>query len=249
MPSVRELSALYENVMLAPRSGPDVCGTCFNFTAGYARCYACTHSPPVLDAFAPISYSVAHEQLHHALASYKRLNGDVARRLGAILAAILWRFIAHHERCIAQAAGVARFDLVTIVPSSDRNRDEHHPLRRIVAELVAPTRDRHERLLLRTDIEVPARSFSEAKFRATKPLHGQAVLLIDDTWTTGASAQSAAAALKLAGAGSIAAVVIGRHLNREWHQNDRRLRGIAQPFEWADCALCAEPVALPRRQS
>ena len=89
MPSVRELSALYENVMLGPRRGSDVCRTCFNFTNGYERCYACDHGRLVLDAIAPISYSVAREQLHHALASYKRLDGDVARRLGASLAAIL----------------------------------------------------------------------------------------------------------------------------------------------------------------
>ena len=64
------------------------------------------------------------------------------------------------------------------------------------------------------------------------------MLLIDDTWTTGANAQSAAAALKAAGAGPVAAVVIGRHLNRKWHQNDRRLRGITRPFDWGRCALC-----------
>jgi predicted amidophosphoribosyltransferase len=246
MPSVRELSALYESVMLAPRRGPDVCSTCFNFTAGYTRCYACDHGRPALDALAPISYSVAREQLHHALASYKRLQGDVARRLGAILAAVLWRFLAEHERCLAKAAGIERFDVIATVPSGARARDEQHPLRWIVGELVGPTRDRHERLLRRSETEVPPRAFSELKFEATRHLRGQAVLLVDDTWTTGASAQSAAATLKAAGAGPIAAVVIGRHLNREWHQNDRRLRGIAQPFEWADCALCAEPVA-PRR--
>jgi predicted amidophosphoribosyltransferase len=249
MPSVRELSAPYENVMLGPRRGPDVCGTCFNFTAGYSCCYACAHGQDVLDAMAPISYSVAREQLHHTLASYKRLDGDVARRLGAILAALLWRFLAEHERCITNAAGAKRFDVVTTVPSGDRARDDKHPLRWIVGELVAPTRNRHQRLLRRTGHDVPARTFSELKFRAVEPLQGDAVLLIDDTWTTGASAQSAAAALKAAGAGHVAAVVIGRHLNREWHQNDRRLRGIAHPFEWADCALCAEPVAPQRPQS
>jgi predicted amidophosphoribosyltransferase len=249
MPSVRELSAPYENVMLGPRRGPDVCSTCFNFTAGFDRCYACAHGQDVLDAMAPVSYSVGREQLHHALASYKRLDGEVARRLGAILAAILWRFLARHETCIAHAAGADRFDLVTTVPSSDHARDDQHPLRHIVGALVGPTRDRHQRLLRTTDNRVPPRTFSAHKFETEERLKGQAVLLIDDTWTTGASAQSAAAALKAAGAGPIAAVVIGRHLNREWHQNDRRLRGIAQPFEWADCALCAEPVAPPRRQS
>ena len=250
MPSVRELSALYENVMLGPRRGPSVCTTCFNFTDGYSRCYACDHGQSVLDAVVPISYSVAREQLHHALASYKRLDGDVARRLGAILAAILWRFLSEHEACVAGAANAKRFDLVTTVPSGDRARDERHPLRRIVGDLVGPTRDRHRRLLRRAQTEVPPRAFDATKFEVTgHEMRGQSILLIDDTWTTGASAQSAAAALKAAGAGPIAALVIGRHLNREWHQNDRRLRGIAQPFEWADCALCAEPLAPPRRRS
>jgi predicted amidophosphoribosyltransferase len=242
MPSVRELSALYENVMLGPRRGPSVCTTCFNFTDGYSRCYACDHGQSVLDAVAPISYSVAREQLHHALASYKRLDGDVARRLGASLAAILWRFLAEHERCVARAAGTDRFDLVTTVPSGDRARDDQQPLRWIVGELVGPTRDRHERLLQRSRNDVAPRAFSRDKFAATRLIEGGAsVLLIDDTWTTGASAQSAAAALKAAGAGATAAVVIGRHLNREWHENDRRLRGIERPFDWSRCALCAEP--------
>ncbi len=241
MPSVRELSAPYENVMLGPRRGPDVCGVCFNFTAGYARCYTCAQGHNVLDALTPISYSVGREQLHHALASYKRLDGEVARRLGAALAAVLWRFLAEHERCIADAAKTDGFDLVTTVPSSDQGRDERHPLRYIVGSLVGPTRERHARLLVRSETDVPSRTFSEHKFTATDRLSGQAVLLIDDTWTTGSSAQSAAAALKHAGAGPVAAVIIGRHLNREWHENDRRLRGIGQPFDWAQCAFCSEP--------
>ena len=247
MPTVGELSALYENVLLSPRPGPDVCGTCFNFTAGYSRCYACAYGHAQLDALAPISYSVAREQLHHALASYKRLDGDVARRLQAILAAILWRFLTGHEACVARAANTQSFDVVTTVPSGDPIRDEHHPLQTIVGELVGPTRDRYHRLLRRTDAETQPRSFSETKFEAIRHIEAQSVLLIDDTWTTGASAQSAAAALKAAGADRVAAVVIGRHLNREWHENDRRIRGIARPFDWQACALCAEPVAPARR--
>jgi hypothetical protein len=36
---------------------------------------------------------------------------------------------------------------------------------------------------------------------------------MDDTWVSGGSAQSAAAALKLAGACRVAIVVLGRHVN------------------------------------
>jgi predicted amidophosphoribosyltransferase len=186
---------------------------------------------------------VAREQLHHALASYKRLDGEVARRLTAILASILWRFLTQHEPCIARAARTDRFEIVTTVPSGDQRRDDRHPLRRIVGDLVGPTRDRHRQILKRSGTEIQDRSFSAAKFEATRPLRNESILLVDDTWTTGASAQSAAAALKQAGAGPVGAVVIGRHLNREWHENDRRIRGIGQPFAWSECALCAEPVS------
>jgi predicted amidophosphoribosyltransferase len=238
MPSVRELTEPYGNFMLSPRRGPDVCGVCFNFTKGFTRCYACAHGEQLIDVVAPISYSVAGEQLHHALAAYKRLTGDAARRLRVELAAVLWRYLVEHERCVATGVGRTDFELVTTVPSGERERDDRHPLRWIAAEVVGPIRDRHERLLRRSEVEVASREFNPEKYAAVRPLNGQSVLLIDDTWTTGANAQSAAAALKAAGAGPIAAVVIGRHLNREWHENDRRLRGISGPFDWRRCALC-----------
>lgn len=114
---------------------------------------------------------------------------------------------------------------------------EHRPVERL-GTLVAPTRDRYERLLECSGNAVAPRQFHRDKFRARRSLEGEAVLLIDDTWTTGASAQSAAAALKTAGAGAVAVVVIGRHLNREWHENDRRLRGLTRPFDWTRCAFC-----------
>ena len=239
MPTVGELSAPYENFMLAPRPGQGVCRECFNLTDGYDRCYACAQHPSVLEAVVPVSYSVAHEQLHHVLANYKRLTGEVARRLTLQLAAVLWRFLELHERCAAHAAGADRFLVVTTVPSSDQMRDEPHPLRWIVSDLVGPTRGRYERLLRRSIAEVAPRSFNPEKYVAQRRLHGDPVLLIDDTWTTGANAQSAAAALKSAGAGPLAAVVIGRHVNRKWHENDGKLRALAKPFDWRRCALCS----------
>jgi predicted amidophosphoribosyltransferase len=239
MPTVRELAAPYENFMLSPRAGAGVCRTCFNLTDGFARCYACTRSEHWLDAVVPISYSVAGEQLHHALAAYKRVNGDVGRRVAIQLAAVLWRFLHEHERCIADAAGTARFDIVTTVPSGDPSRDQHHPLRQIVAGLVGPTRARHQRLLRRTNNPAQTHEYSDEKYLAIRRLDDHAILMIDDTWTTGANAQSAAAALKTAGAGSVAAVVIGRHLNRDWRQNDRRLNRMPRPFDWSLCPLCA----------
>ncbi len=237
MPTVAELSAPYGNFLLAPRRGPGVCELCFDLTAGAPRCRNCAGADRVLDAVAPISYSVAHEQLHHALAGYKRPPTEVAARFALELAAVLWRYLAGHEACVAAAAGTSAFDLVTTVPSSTRGRDAGHPLHRIAGELVEPTRTRFERLLLRSDARLPPRTSSAEKFASLKRLENRSVLLIDDTWTTGASARSAAAALRQAGASVVAAVIIGRHLHRNWGHNNRTLRALPAPFDWDDCAL------------
>jgi hypothetical protein len=239
MPTVAELTDVYANFLLNPQPGEGVCETCFTFTDGYTRCYACQYAERTLDIVAPISYSVASEQLHHTLRNYKRLGGDVARRMQIELAALLWRFLADHEPCIATATRVPSFPIVTTVPSGSSERDERHPLRHIVGEIVMPTRDRYERLLTRSSAAIDDRTISSEKYLTARPLAGEPILLIDDTWTTGANAQSAAATLRHAGAGPIALVAIGRHIRRDWQNNDQRLRELSRPFDWTRCALDA----------
>lgn len=239
MGSVARLSDEARTYLIAPRRGPGVCVDCFNLTRGYEHCYACTAAGGHLQAIVPISYSVAGERLHAALAAYKRDADPFVGRATAELAAILWRFLERHEPCIAEAAGVERFDLVTTVPSGDRARDERNQLRSIVAELVGPTHDRHERLLRRSTLDAPRRRIDVRRFEAVRPIAGSTVLLVDDTWTTGASAQSAAAALRAAGARSVAAVVIGRYLNPGWSDNRPRLQPLRGGFDFSSCALCA----------
>jgi len=245
--TVSELSNPYANFMFGPRQGDGVCTFCFNLTRGFKRCYCCARGELVLSAVVPISYSVCGGQLHHALVGYKRFSGQIARRLTVELAAVLWRFLSLHERCVAAAAHVSGFDLVTTVPSGVRERDDQHPLCRVVGDLVGPTRQRYRRLLRRSLAPVPPRQVSADKFEPLTRLRGERVLLIDDTWTTGASARSAAVALRGAGAGPIGAVVIGRYLNRRWRDNDRRLVDLDPAFDWACCAACGRIDSAERR--
>jgi predicted amidophosphoribosyltransferase len=244
VPLLRDLSGAvarieaYERVMLTPQAGFGVCRDCFNLTAGWDRCFACTQLVPSLDAIVPISYSVAREKLNAALAGYKRERGRWAQALRADLAVILERFLELHEGCVALAAGVDRFDLVTTVPSGDRGRDAAHPLRSIVGEMVDRTQNRYQRLLHRSEVGCSHRRFDRRRFISDCRLEGERVLLVDDTWTTGASAHSAAAALREAGASTVAAIVVGRHVNRSWHENDVRLQKL-RPFDWCSCVVCS----------
>lgn len=244
MPTVTELTEPFGAFLISPQPGPGVCAVCFNLTDGFDRCWACTHGGDGLDAVAPISYSVSGGPLSEMLAAYKRDGGARARLFEIGLAAVLWRYLEHHERCVGHAAAVPHFDIVTTVPSSDRERDEAHPLRRMVTERVKPARERYRRVLRRSRTASDARRFDPGRYEAVEPISGDAVLLLDDTWTTGANAHSAAAALKRAGAGPVAAVVIGRHLNREWRSNEERLAAMPRGFDWERCALDAEPAAV-----
>src|SRR5579859_634295 len=145
--------------MIGPRHGRGVCRRCFNLTDGYDDCYACRHTPGVVSAVVPISYSVAGEQLYHALAGYKRYSGNAGHRLGLGIAAVLCRFLSLHETCVARAAGVESLPVVTTVPSSVRALEQRHRLRELVSELVVPARDRYEPVLRRSGRDVGPREF------------------------------------------------------------------------------------------
>jgi hypothetical protein len=80
-------------------------------------------------------------------------------------------------------------------------------------EVIGVTRDRYRDLLTPAPLASELGRTASAERYRSAALWGENVLLIDDTWTTGNHAQSASAALKAAGAGSVAVVVLGRHLN------------------------------------
>lgn len=73
-------------------------------------------------------------------------------------------------------------------------------------------------------------------------------MLIDDQWTSGGHAQSAATALKLAGSEPVAVVSLGRHFDRRPDREDYReaaencyRAAHTQGWSWTACCLCGPP--------
>ena len=95
-----------------------------------------------------------------------------------------------------------------VVPSR-RGRPGPHPLYVLLGEFLALP---WTVLRIGPGADPLARTLDPDRFHALRPLTGASVLLLDDTWTSGGTAQSAAVALKRAGARSVAAVVLGRHV-------------------------------------
>jgi hypothetical protein len=189
--------------------GPSVsCVVCRGpLRPGYARCYQCTQQRLLgdgllADAVAPLSYAVRGTPFAIALAQYK--SGD--RRAAESLLALLLAFLRDHGPCVWRSAGMPQPGRLAVVPSGC-GRPGSHPLLRMVAPRLPmpliPLAIRHGE---------QGRDLNACRF-AAGPAGGADVLLLDDTWVSGASAQSAAVALKRAGAARVAIIVIGRHLN------------------------------------
>jgi hypothetical protein len=104
-----------------------------------------------------------------------------------------------------------------VVPSG-RGRAGPHPLQALAAPYLALP---WVGLRPRPGGDPWARSLDADRFRAGHEALGAEVLLLDDTWASGASAQSAAVALKQAGARTVAVVVIGRHVPHRRPQVNR----------------------------
>jgi phosphoribosylpyrophosphate synthetase len=66
---------------------------------------------------------------------------------------------------------------------------------------------------------------------------GRHVLVVDDTWVSGGKAQSAALALKLAGAARVTIVCIGRLLSYRWDEHRLLIDSLSEPYDAMRCPV------------
>jgi hypothetical protein len=179
---------------------------------GRERCYRCHRYGECLpgllpDVVVPVAYAVKGG--HHAtnLWLYKSQRPGSAEA-GSALRSLLLVFLRDHGGCVWRQARAPGPSHVAVVPSR-RGRPGTHPLQQLAAPYLTLT---WVRLALARRDDPRAHDPDPSLF-VPQRLAGASVLLLDDTWTTGASATGAAAALRLAGARSVAVVVLGRHLD------------------------------------
>jgi len=191
---------------------PGLCQVCKGpARRGCARCYQCelhVQSAPGLlaDAVAPVAYAVKGSSLARDLWLYKA-GHPASPAAGSRLLRLLLVFLHDHGPQVWRQAGMARPSHACVVPSG-RGRGGSHPLRALAAPYLAlPWVSMHPG----PGGDPWARLLDGARFRAGQ-VTGAGILLLDDTWASGASAQSASVALKQAGARAVAVVVIGRHV-------------------------------------
>lgn len=243
MPTFAEVTdPLLATYMVVPSAAADVCDICHRPpNLGFARCYSCSLtarqvSRPV-ELVVPISLYVVGGQLHHSLRGYKDSpDPNVRARFMTEVAALFGRFIVQHGDCIIDAAGPV-WEVIVPVPSG-HGRPGVHPLVQslaLISDLPWPVRD----VLRPTGSAVLHQSASDNAYEVMQEVGSLRVLLVDDTWTTGACMQSAASALSLAGAHVVAAVPIGRVFDAAFNEGSRDLRRrlTRTPFSFDTCCL------------
>jgi hypothetical protein len=239
---------------------------------GFARCYQCDRhallGPALLaDAVVPISYAIKGTPFADHLWRYKSVpvpsspapppasalapassaavtpaSAPTPASARASVLALLLAFLTDHGPCVWQRASMPPPDRLAVVPTG-AGRPGPHPLLRLVSPyLCLPGCP----LVLRPGRQ--GRDLDLDRFQVQARPAGASVLLLDDTWVSGASAQSAAAALKLAGARHVAVVVLGRHVNPDDAASAPLLAGLAAArYDPSACAVHPLPNGTNRR--
>ncbi|MGO1053886.1 ComF family protein [Crossiella sp. CA198] len=233
----------YSNYLVpVPTAGPGVCSVCWSCVDGWSRCHPCylhqkQYGGLLADVVVPVALAMDSDQFADELRNYKNSpSAAVRRQLQQNLSAVLAQFLHEHERCLETAAGVPSFDLVVAVPSTQGRTD--HPLNAMLSTRVGRTRARLGTPLKANAEQPGSRAVTPSRFGCADDLAGRRILLVDDTWTTGARIQSASVCLKQAGAAHVAALVLGRWLRGTYAPARTFLENAkAQAFDWDRCCL------------
>lgn len=204
---------------LAPPAGEaqwELCGRC-RWTSRELGGQVCDRT-----VFLTSTWDVAGSQSAATMYGYKRLVGASAKSREDL--AKIVRYSTHiHDGCLQEFVQGRRWDFVSYVPSTSRERPGDHPLAELSRKVVQVTREPVINSIALSAGPVRAgRKAARARF-AVNPdsahlLDGAHVLLVDDTWVSGTSIQSAAAALKGAGAASVTGLLVSRLLKPDYDQ-------------------------------
>ncbi|HEX9031381.1 MAG TPA: phosphoribosyltransferase [Streptosporangiaceae bacterium] len=237
--ALRAVVRAQQPLLRAPRPGePGLCRVCRGPSAGRgARCFQCDlHSQcaqgSLADLVVPVAFAIKGGAHARHLWQYKSARpGARAGEAAAKLRALLLVFLRDHGACLWRTASAscpragAGPTHLAVVPTG-RGRPGPHPLR----ALVDPYTRRPWAELSARPGGLQVRDLDPDRF-AVAPVRGARVLLLDDTWTTGSSAQSAAMALRQAGARQVVTVILGRHVGPGWAGPG------AAPFRPDSCAV------------
>jgi hypothetical protein len=216
-------------------SGQALCSRCLEHRSSfdgqladriYVLTYARANARPAID------------QSAHTVLAYKRIPPAPKCLEDMQLMVLAATYI--HGPCIAKAAGDP-WSAVTFVPSATRPGPEHPAAD--LARSVYGNNGPENRFLLGPGpaISDSSRQVRPDRFtvsdRFRKTVAGRHVLIVEDTWVSGAKIQSAAVAVKNAGAASVTGLCVARWCRSDWEDHQRLLDSCVSPYDAVTCPV------------
>lgn len=213
-----------------------VCRLCLGPVTDYRQCSACHlifhvgAAPIALQAcVVPMTSALNPSRWYTALAAYKR---RFHRPYERVLASVAHHFLSGLRTKIETALG-GGIDVLTVVPSKRAGVTyETQPLRHALC-LIEPIRALlRETLCYDAGVAWSRRTYTPRAFTAGPAgVEGKRVLLVEDSWVSGATAISAAGALLHLGAASVLIAPIARVIDGDYWPEDHPYR-VAMREPW-----------------
>lgn len=222
-------------VCCAPKGSGELCPKCTEHRAGFGTRLA--DNVFILTYVRGRQSQGSIHQSAHTVRAYKQT--PPAPKCADDMALMVRAATEIHSDCIEKRSG-GPWSVVTFVPSLSRPGPEHP-----VAELarqVSRNNNGDNRILL--DIgpgftNQPERTVRSDRFdvpeRFRQRIRHQNVLLVDDTWTSGAKLQSAAVTLHDAGANFVTALCVARWCRDDWSDHKELLDSCDAPYDALIC--------------
>lgn len=163
-----------------------------------------------------MTYAVGGKQSGSYMHNYK--SAVPVREAFTVVGLLLMLGLKRHTNCLGLISDepVSRWATVPSYPRKSRT----HPLHRMAGAL-ANTPETEVSLVASDSAAGDSRQFDASHYSVTggATVSGH-VLLVEDTWTSGGHAQSAAAALRRAGASEVSLLAVSRFLAPSWNDTD-----------------------------
>ncbi|MGH3887358.1 MAG: hypothetical protein ACRDSZ_12465 [Pseudonocardiaceae bacterium] len=213
---VAEVGGYLRNVVREPHVTCAVCAT--PIKPAFDWCLRCRRDQQqfgddLADLVVCVCYGIRGRQSGYLMNSYKDLEAP-ARHNQTLLSVLLLAVLDLHGGCIEQRLG-HDVDAWAFVPSVRTDRTGKHPLRMVAKQAGLALPEIELRIGERADPEQRTTSADRFALATNSHVRGRHVLLIEDTWTSGGNAQSAALTLRRGGAASVTIVALARWLKPE----------------------------------
>ncbi len=181
--------------------------------------------------------STPYHQSAHTMWAYKQ--SPPSTKAAEDLALMIVAASYCHGDCARRVSGRA-WDAVTFVPSVDRPGSDH-PAAALARSVVGLGTDHRFPLALGAQASEADRTVLADRFVVEEQwlprVVDRHVLVVDDTWTSGSKAQSAALAVRAAGAEMITVLCVARWCRQDWPDHRALLDACTEPYDAWVCPV------------